>query len=425
MMSEVHAAETAGMAADPNHPYAQDISFLHAEQGVPQAGPWWRLAAVVAFSACAAVNTGLMLRRGGAGAEVAGAALGSLLWPMLVVGVYALWRGSTTQRQRYKVFVYTCLALLLVPALTYAGIRLYGHYTANADLTGLSFEQVNERATHCLRQGDVECTATLWQRYTELHPDEGAGFVHHAVALARLERHAEATIKYERALTLGEGAYDLFAYYAESLARSGRTEEAIDWFYKTLAVAPGAVDARARLAKLLLGQQRPYEALSLLQAYDVRHEASGKPGYFAAQRMSIEAGLSRDASREQDTRLLRLPMYAGHYYAPLAVGASRPTAFVVDTGATLTTFSSELLESSRVPHKVVEPRVKMRTADGRTIHARGIVVSSVRLGPFELKDVAAVVCDGCEPLLGQSTLVRFDLQSTRHQGMDFLTLRQR
>lgn len=423
-MSEVRD-DLPGLAADPTHPQAQEISFLQARQGPAHAGLWWRLAAVSGFAACAAINVGTTLRRGGDGAEIAGAAVGALLWPLLAVGVYVLWRGQTTQRRRYQVFAYTCLALLVLPVATYLGVQLYGHYAAGADIGGMSITQVEERATNCLRQGDAECAATLWQRYTELHPDQGAGFVHHGIALARLERHADATVRYERALALGEGTYDLFAYYADSLARSGRTDEAIDWSYKTLAVAPTLVDVRARLAKLLLAQHRPYEALSLLQAYDARHEVSGRPGYFAAQRMSIEANLQRDAGREKDQRRLRLPMYGGHYYAPLALGSNKPTAFVVDTGATVTTLGTQLLEDSRVAYRTVEPRVALRTADGRPVVARGIVLASVQLGPFELKDVAAVVCDGCESLLGQSTLVRFDLEAARQQGMDFLTLRQR
>lgn len=422
-MSELRQ-EPVALAADTDHPYVQQLSFMR-DDGRPAAGPALRAGAVLAFLAAAAVNVGLVVQRGGGGAEATGAAIGTLIWPMVAVGIYTLVSHRANQRRRFKVFLFSCLALLLLPAATWGGVRLYAHYVASADIEGLSIEQLQARSENCLRHSDLECAVGLWQRYAELHPQDGAVQARLALALARTGRHAEALKHFEQALALGEGAYDLFAFYAESLAALGRMEEAIDWFYKTLAIAPDLVDVRGRLAKLLLARQRPYEALSLLQAYDVRREAAGRPGYFAAQRMSIEASLARSGAAGADERLLRLPMYGGHYYAPLKLGKGAPAGFLVDTGASVTTISPELLEAAHADYREVASRVELRTADGRKVAARSILLSSVRIGPFEVKDMPAVVCENCQLLLGQSTLSRFDIQSVRRQGMEFLLLRPR
>lgn len=49
----------------------------------------------------------------------------------------------------------------------------------------------------------------------------------------------------------------------------------------------------------------------------------------------------------------------------------------------------------------------------------------MKVGPFELKNVPAVVCADCVSLLGQASLTKFDMQSVRAQGVDFLLLAQR
>ncbi|MCW7540457.1 retroviral-like aspartic protease family protein [Aquabacterium sp. A7-Y] len=416
--------EPVGFAADPSDFAARDISFLRGSSPEEtRAGPWLRGGALLAFLACAGVNAALVLQRGGGGAEAAGAVVGSFIWPMLLAGAYSLWSSRPTQRGRFKVFLFTCLALLLLPTLTYVGVRGYAHYVVQANAERLSFDELDERAQECWRHGDAECVESLWRRYAATHPQDGAGRFRLGVALSRLNRYGEATAEFERALELGEGAPQLFAYYADSLAKSGRTDEAIDWSYKTLSVAPTLVDVRGQLAKLLVSRKRHYEALSLLQAFDAAREAKGRPGYFAAQRLGIESLLEREAPTDTaEQPVLRLPIHAGHYFAPLSLGRSRPKPFMVDTGATTTTFSTADLEAADVVWRVSRPRVEMRTADGRKVTADAVVLESVRLGPFELKNVAAVVCEDCASLLGQSTLSRFDMASSRKQGVEFLSL---
>jgi clan AA aspartic protease (TIGR02281 family) len=122
---------------------------------------------------------------------------------------------------------------------------------------------------------------------------------------------------------------------------------------------------------------------------------------------------------------LRLPMHEGHYYAPVTFGSARAAAFLVDTGATRTVMSKAMLDASKAAYRTIDPEVRMTTADGRQVRARMVALSAMRVGPFALENVPIVVCDGCVPLLGQATLSRFDLKSSRVQGVEFLTLARR
>jgi len=95
---------------------------------------------------------------------------------------------------------------------------------------------------------------------------------------------------------------------------------------------------------------------------------------------------------------------------------------MVDTGASATTVTAELLDEAKVDYRVVQPVVTMTTADGRRVAAQGITIATLRVGPCVLHDVPAVKCAHCVALLGQASLSRFDLRSTRTQGVEFLTL---
>ena len=114
----------------------------------------------------------------------------------------------------------------------------------------------------------------------------------------------------------------------------------------------------------------------------------------------------------------------GHFATEGRIDGQR-IAFMVDTGATRLSIGLQMLADSKASYRVTEPQVEMVTSDGRRILAQGIVIESLQVGPFELRDVPAVACRDCKPLLGESVLSRFDLQSTRVQGVEFMSLAPR
>ena len=137
--------------------------------------------------------------------------------------------------------------------------------------------------------------------------------------------------------------------------------------------------------------------------------------------MAALAALAPLGSRKS----LRLPAMGSHFYAPVALGSGRPLAFLVDTGATVSTVTPELLDEAKAEYRVLQPVVTMTTADGRRVAAQGITIASMSVGPYVLHDVPAVRCAHCIALLGQSSLSHFDLRSSRTQGVEFLTMTPR
>ena len=346
------------------------------------------------------------------------------------------WGASARQRGRAHRVVALVAVLLLVGVAVVSQVgwrRVLGPLAPPEDPARL-----HERILSCAARADWACVEEAGQAYVAQVPRDGRMLAHLGLAQNRQMHHAAAVQSMERAIALGEGAYDLFAAYAQSLAQVGRIDDAIAWDYKALAVVPRLVDVRGALATLLLQKDRRYEALSLLQSFDAGLAAEGHGAYFTGQRLSIEDAIEHapqaldgtpatgaSGTAPAGSRALRLPAYAGHFRAPVTLGSARSVGFMVDTGATTVAIDRRWLLESHAAYRVLQPLVMMRTADGRLVEAQGIVLSTLTVGGVRLRDVPATACDGCQPLLGQSALSRFDLRTTRADGVEFLTLTPR
>ena len=287
----------------------------------------------------------------------------------------------------------------------------------------LTSAELRTRVDTCERSGDLACAQEALTDLLTLRPGDGVARAHLGLVMSHRDDDAHAVVEFKRAIDGGDGTYDLFAWYADSLARVGRDDEAIAWSYRSLSIVPKLVDVRGKLAKLLVARGRPYEALSLLESFDASLAAQGRDGYFEGQRIAIESALKDVPATAAPP--LRLPVMGSHFYAPVALGDGRPLAFVVDTGASVTMVTPEMLDASRADYRVLQPEVKLTTADGRTVTAQGIRIASLSVGPTVLHDVPALKCTHCAALLGQSSLSHFDLRSSREHGVEFLTLTPR
>jgi clan AA aspartic protease (TIGR02281 family) len=330
---------------------------------------------------------------------------------------------SGSDRSHVKTFV---LAASLMAAIGLAALAVHedvGSLWRRAFGPPLTADEMRDRIGKCERDADLPCAQETLEALLGKQPDDAVARAHLGLVMAHRDDDAHAVVEFQRAIDSGEGTYDLFAWYADSLARLGRNDEAIEWSYRSLSLVPNLVDVRGKLARLLVARGRPYEALSLLASYDADAAAKGHRGYFEGQRIAIESALATVPPGAAGS--LRLPVMAGHFYAPVALGNGKPLAFMVDTGASATTVTPEMLDDARIDYRVVQPVVTMTTADGRQVAAQGITIPILRVGPYVLHDVPAVKCDHCVALLGQASLSHFDLRSTRTQGVEFLTLTPR
>lgn len=283
-----------------------------------------------------------------------------------------------------------------------------------------------EGAIKCQLVRDFACAEKNWVQYSKMRPTDAHAPASLAVIYNWTDKPEAAIVQAEKAIEMGQGTYDLFAAYAESLEKVGRIDESIDWSYKTLAIMPSLVNVRGDLARMLVTKKREYEALALLASFDATLEAKGHGHYFDGQRIAIESTIERQGQTLASAqKSLRLSKTGDHFYAPVKIGDARPTAFVVDTGAAKTTLSDVMLPSSKASYKILQPNVAIGLADGRRVSARVVVLDALKVGPFELRKVTAIVCPTCLPLLGQGSLSQFNMASAKKEGVEFMTLEPR
>jgi clan AA aspartic protease (TIGR02281 family) len=263
-------------------------------------------------------------------------------------------------------------------------------------------------------------------RYIKLRPDDTRAIANYGFVLNWEGKDRAAVAQFQNAIDQGEGTYDLFAAYADSLAKIGRIDDAIDWSYKTLQLVPSLVDVRGKLARLLVRKKRYYEALTLLAEFDQHLESNGYAPYFKGQRISIESIVpSKSQVASTEAAHLRLVKFNDRFFAPIRIGESSTKAFLVDTGASTVALNDDFLVASKARYKIIEVHAQAKTADGRIVDAKLIVIDHIDVGEFELDDVPAMVCATCSLLLGENALAHFNMTATQVQGVDVLILSPR
>ena len=87
---------------------------------------------------------------------------------------------------------------------------------------------------------------------------------------------------------------------------------------------------------------------------------------------------------------------------------------ILDSGASLVVLNDKIIRQVGIEVLSSAETIYMKIADGSTIPGKRIILSSVRVGKFTVKNVEAVVLGpemkGAEPLLGMSFLSNFNFK---------------
>ncbi len=116
---------------------------------------------------------------------------------------------------------------------------------------------------------------------------------------------------------------------------------------------------------------------------------------------------------QQQGELVLLRNRAGHYVAQGAINGRRVT-FLLDTGATWVALPTALARELGLKRGAA---ITLQTANGAAVGYQ-TRLDSVRLGPIEMRDVAALVADGMDAdtvLLGMNFLKRLEFTQRGEQ----------
>ena len=204
----------------------------------------------------------------------------------------------------------------------------------------------------------------------------------HALGLLALERHdyAEAARIWSRAVSLQPDNPTFHYMRATALARLGHATSAVDAYQQTLLLEPSQ-----RLAQL------------------------------ATEGLARLAGGARKAGGEA---IVPIQASRGVWIAHVTLNDRQTARFLVDTGASVTLLSPALAKLLSLRPYTGGPTTALQTVAGQTSGA-SVVISSIRLGDAEARDVPGVIHEPgfeVDGILGNSFLSRFliTLDADRH-----------
>jgi clan AA aspartic protease (TIGR02281 family) len=127
---------------------------------------------------------------------------------------------------------------------------------------------------------------------------------------------------------------------------------------------------------------------------------------------------------DRDVSTIRLDRSRGGWIADVVLNDSRRARFLVDTGASVTVLSPDLADVLGITPSPRARMMRLQTLTGET-QAPIVMISSVRIGDLEARDVIAVIHEtaGLDGILGNTFLARYTVTLDARQGL--LTVRRR
>jgi len=127
--------------------------------------------------------------------------------------------------------------------------------------------------------------------------------------------------------------------------------------------------------------------------------------------LSLADNLQRFTTMEAAIQTEKIPLRrtpSGGMYVAVVLGEAEAMEMVLDSGASLICLPQKFANKVGVSAKPSDPKIKLQLADGRVIDGTATVISQVRVGRFDVKNVEAVIlgpdATNAEPLLGMSFL---------------------
>src|SRR5690348_16679418 len=76
--------------------------------------------------------------------------------------------------------------------------------------------ELKKAAMDCMQNQDYGCAESNWQDYLQQLPNDSYALASLGIVQNRRDEHEQAIVQFRKAISMGEGTYDLFYYYADS-----------------------------------------------------------------------------------------------------------------------------------------------------------------------------------------------------------------
>lgn len=322
-----------------------------------------------------------------------------------------------------------CGCVLLL-SLYFFGRSMYGDSMVRAlwlhSLTTLhisSEDQERSLGRLCNTYYRYSCSANIYARLHERQPDNFVVLANLAMAQTEIGKHSEAVEAYAVYFEHGQSATDVMLGYGRSLEALGRDLEARSWYYNTVIGYPSSLEGYTRLVTLLARRGDHAEALSVVNGA-MRNRPNLRK-YLKARALALEEALEKKTgSSRKSIRSVALSKNDMHYVPVGIPQSSGFRSFLVDTGATYFTLSTEVAKRWGITLSDEAERVELHTGNG-IVSAQLVTIPHLQVGPWIFENVRAAVRANASLLLGQSAMSHLELSLSSEKGRRVMTIRRK
>lgn len=266
--------------------------------------------------------------------------------------------------------------------------------------------------------GDYQKAEEIYEEVNKLVPNN-IDYMYSLAIMSFINTNYEKAEDYfSKIIDQGFLSSNVSYWYAKSLSSLGKDNEALKWHYQTLELDDNNLSNVIELLTILQKLKRSSEGLSLIAGYTALYPNDNvvfqlKP----FQSMFLKS----DTTSEKSS--FSVPEINNQYIVPVFFPSLKEqTDYVIDTGAMYMSIPLSLYKSEIGPHKKTGKKLEIIGVGGSAGTGELIILDHLKVGNITLRNVEAIVCENCPPLLGQSALKRFHLNTVNKYGKNFLTI---
>ena len=302
--------------------------------------------------------------------------------------------------------------------------KYFPEYTYYQALDGLKMAEAQDHARMafvCKSLEKHDCSAKAYTKALALSPQSHqiAGAL--GVELVKSEQYDQAILTFQNFFSNEDGSDVHKHAFAQALSARNYTDDATEWFYKALQANPKNFEAAQNLIKHLSKNELHSEALSVVGHYNNLFPKTRKNWKDLVA--ETKAGYTKYNDQYEVTEL-KISGINKYLHAPVKFSASmEPQIFMVNPESDYLTVDMAKIQELGVPFKDLGEKDILAT-NGRSLKGTQVVFPELSVGPFTLKNVKALACDGCAFLLGKKVMKRLNFKQDKKKGVNYITLQQ-
>ncbi len=335
------------------------------------------------------------------------------------------------KKEKYKSYlnkVFLVLAGLLIVGFaiqhqTYKGKTLaFNFYSAQMMAGIISPSGAESLGNICFEIEKFECAAKAYNKAVTNNTQSERPFVlvNLGKSLTEIGQYQEAVGVFELVEDNTEAMVDAYQSYGLALQNSDLSERAIKAYYSGLTSSQLNDELVTNLVNLLKESNKYTDAISVIGSYLYRFPRKTKEWNIKVQSLFVEAEKTEPLYNSEQVALAGVNK---KFHIPVEVaGIAETQMYMISEKSAYMTINGEVAKKNRLNIAKRLGTIKLMTQMGREIRARRVLLSQVRMGPWLMRNVQAVICDNCAPVIGRTVLKKFKWSESKIAGTDLLAL---